>query len=147
MRYPERKVNTMTDTANKSTVYFDGSCALCRAEISHYSSCSGAEAIEFKDVSSPLATPGPGLSRELAMARFHMRSADGSLVSGAAAFIDLAAVAELEMGGTAGVVAGRTPAAGDRLPDVSAAPAVAGGRRPGLGGTAYPPSKFAFLTP
>ena len=87
MRYPERKVNTMTDTANKSTVYFDGSCALCRAEISHYSSCSGAEAIEFKDVSSPLATPGPGLSRELAMARFHMRSADGSLVSGAAAFI------------------------------------------------------------
>lgn len=47
----------MQEDASRMTVYFDGSCPLFSAEISQYRSREGAEAIEFTDVSCPLAGP------------------------------------------------------------------------------------------
>lgn len=68
------------------TVYFDGACPLCSAEIGHYAGLAGSERLCFVDVSAPDAQTGPDLPREAAMARFHVRRADGRLLSGAPAF-------------------------------------------------------------
>lgn len=74
---------------DRLTVYFDGSCPLCTAEIGHYRKLDRAGAVAFADVSSPGDDPGPDLAREDAMARFHVRTPDGRLLSGAAAFAAL----------------------------------------------------------
>jgi len=93
------------------TVYYDGACPLCRMEISHYRKQEGAERIAFVDVAQAQDAPGPDLTREAALARFHVRGADGALVSGAA----------LALGGAARRTAGRPVAAGARLSRLSAA--------------------------
>lgn len=73
--------------SNKPTVYFDGSCPLCSAEIRHYASCDGGDKLRFVDVSSEGADLGGDLACNDAMSRFHVRLPDGTLLSGARAFI------------------------------------------------------------
>lgn len=77
----------MSDKGCDLTVYYDGACPLCRAEIAHYSKQEGAEAISFVDICA--AAPGalgPDLDRDKALGRFHVREADGKLIAGAAGF-------------------------------------------------------------
>ncbi len=69
------------------TVYFDGSCPLCSAEIGHYASREGGERLNFVHVSARGGAPGPDLSCADAMRRFHVRLPDGTLLSGARAFV------------------------------------------------------------
>ncbi len=72
------------------TVYYDGGCPLCRAEIDHYRGCQGADRLDFVDVGRDAGSAlGEGLDRQAALARFHVRDAHGRLVSGAAAFARL----------------------------------------------------------
>jgi len=78
----------MQDDA-RTQVYFDGGCPVCSREIATYRRAEGAEAVCFVDVSQPDAALAPGLTREAAMARMHVRRADGSMASGAAAFAAL----------------------------------------------------------
>lgn len=75
----------------RPTVFFDGSCPLCRREIGFYLRQRGADAIDWRDVSSISgdACVAPGLDCTTAMQRFHVRNADGEIKSGAAAFAEL----------------------------------------------------------
>lgn len=74
---------------SQKTIYFDGACPLCSLEIAHYKRQSGAENLCFLDISHEGVEAGDGLTREAALARFHVRAADGSLLSGAAAFVSI----------------------------------------------------------
>lgn len=73
------------------TVFYDGGCPLCRAEIDHYRGCTGADRLAFVDVghAAPAQALGPDLDRRSALRRFHVRAQDGQLLSGAAAFARL----------------------------------------------------------
>ena len=75
----------MNDQPTCLTVYFDGSCPLCRREIAMYRRLPQAATIAWVDVSAAQDLGG-ALSCEAAMARFHVRDAQGRLFSGAAAF-------------------------------------------------------------
>ncbi|MEM8571371.1 MAG: DUF393 domain-containing protein [Pseudomonadota bacterium] len=77
------------ETCDRAQVYFDGACPLCASEIAHYQAQKGAENLHFLDISAPGANPGADLSAEDAKQRFHVRRADGELVSGARAFIEI----------------------------------------------------------
>jgi predicted DCC family thiol-disulfide oxidoreductase YuxK len=72
----------------KSTVYFDGSCSLCRAEIGYYRR-KDQDALCFVDISETGAAPPGGITQERAMKRFYVRASNGRVLSGAAAFVEV----------------------------------------------------------
>ena len=73
----------------KSTVYFDGSCPLCRAEIGYYRRKDQVGALCFVDISEAGAVTPEGITQQRAMKRFHVRASDGRVLSGAAAFVEV----------------------------------------------------------
>lgn len=74
----------------RATLYFDGACPVCAREIAMYRRETGAERLCFVDAARCDADAlGHGLSRDAALARMHLRLADGRLVSGAQAFTEL----------------------------------------------------------
>ena len=72
------------------TVYFDGGCPVCSREIAAYRRLRGGESIFWVDASAcEDAALNGDLDRVSALQRLHVRCADGTLVSGAAAFVEL----------------------------------------------------------
>ncbi len=77
-------------TPPAATVFYDGACPICTAEMAQYRKARGAECVAFVDVASCDAEAlAPGLTREAALARMHVLTADGQMASGAAAFVAL----------------------------------------------------------
>ena len=74
----------------EATLYYDGGCPVCAREIAVYQKAEGADRVAFVDVTrcAP-AGLGPNLTSNAALARIHLRLADGRLVSGAEAFAAL----------------------------------------------------------
>jgi predicted DCC family thiol-disulfide oxidoreductase YuxK len=70
------------------TVMYDGACPLCRREIGVYQSLSPLEPVSWLDVSKQNINMSPEDQARF-MARFHVRTKDGQLLSGAAAFVAL----------------------------------------------------------
>ena len=81
--------NDLADSDSKIVIFYDGACPLCRAEVRQYGRGAGAQALCLRDISQPQAQLPAALSRAQAMARFHVVAADGRLLSGARAFIEV----------------------------------------------------------
>jgi len=76
--------------AGATCVYYDGGCPLCRAEIAGYQRAEAGGALCWVDANAGgAAALGPGLDRAAALARLHVRRADGTLLRGAAAFAEI----------------------------------------------------------
>jgi len=75
-----------SSACERITVYYDGACPLCQAEIGIYQRQDHAGALKLVDVSAGSTVMPHDLSRQTALARFHVRGPDGRLESGAAAF-------------------------------------------------------------
>ena len=76
----------MTEQQNRTTVYYDGACPVCRREIAFMQRRAGSENVAFEDISDEKSTLPEGVAREAALARFHVRGTDGIVRNGAAGF-------------------------------------------------------------
>ena len=73
-----------------TSVLYDGACPICAKEINLYRGQAGAELVRWLDVSRLAEREIPlGLSRREVLARFHVIGNDGSIKTGAAAFVAL----------------------------------------------------------
>ena len=79
---------SVASTSCQSTLYFDGSCSLCQAEIGYYRKLDRSGALRFVDVSAVGASAPDEVTRQQAMERFHVQAGDGRTLSGAAELAD-----------------------------------------------------------
>lgn len=72
------------------TVFYDGACPLCRAEIKAYQNADGHNRVLWLDANTCSEQDfGADLNRGEALQKFHVRRPDGSTVSGAKAFVEI----------------------------------------------------------
>ncbi len=78
----------MTASSPTCAVFYDGSCPLCTAEIGVYRAQDTKGALTLIDVSQSTDLPD-GLTQAAVMARFHVMTQEGRVLSGAAAFVEV----------------------------------------------------------
>lgn len=74
------------DSGRRLTVWYDGDCPICAAEIGLMRRLDRSRAIAFVDLRLPGACPA---DRESRLARLHAQVRGGPMVSGAAAFVEM----------------------------------------------------------
>jgi predicted DCC family thiol-disulfide oxidoreductase YuxK len=81
---------TTSESPTTLTVLYDGSCPLCRTEISYLSGLAERHrdsALCFVDISDDTSDARDAAERKALLARFHVEHADGTRLDGAAAFV------------------------------------------------------------
>jgi predicted DCC family thiol-disulfide oxidoreductase YuxK len=74
----------------QTTVFYDGGCPLCRREVQHYQRIDRGCAVRWIDIDAQdTRLEHFGLTRDTAMARFHVQDREGDMQTGAAAFVAL----------------------------------------------------------
>jgi len=86
---PSLTKTTETPRCDSLTVLFDGACPLCRREVSLYRGLQPLQPLLWLDVSAQTTSFTNAEDRSRFMSRFHVRRADGELLSGAKAFVAL----------------------------------------------------------
>jgi predicted DCC family thiol-disulfide oxidoreductase YuxK len=74
---------------SKATVFYNGSCPVCRTEIEHYRRLDrdADAALEWRDIAGPDGDAAPrGVDAEAMRRRLHVGNADGRLLVGVPAF-------------------------------------------------------------
>ena len=84
-----KMIGPMTGNRQNLTIFYDGSCPLCTAEIGHYKKADTNGDLNCVDVSSTKFEGDTMITRQAAMARFHIRLADGQQFSGARGFVEV----------------------------------------------------------
>lgn len=80
----------MSEGSTRFSVFYDGGCPLCVREIGFYRRQSGADRIDWVDLSEVSdGNVAPGLSCQAALARFHVQTRSGELLQGGTAFAAL----------------------------------------------------------
>ena len=74
-------MNSLVNEPASVSVFFDGSCPLCRREVRMYQKMASSVPIRWIDVASNLEENTTGRSCAELMSRFHVRTADGILLS------------------------------------------------------------------
>ena len=79
--------STLANTAPELTLYYDGQCPLCVAEIEFLQSRSTKDQLAFVDVTqTDFEAAGHNISCDAAMAQIHGRTADGQVLVGVPVF-------------------------------------------------------------
>lgn len=88
-KQPNMPSNAIRES-KKATVFYDGSCPMCSREIKHYRRLKGSESIQWIDAATNVhELEKHGLTRDQAMARFHVLDAKQQWQTGAYGFIEL----------------------------------------------------------
>ncbi|MEI7465380.1 MAG: demethoxyubiquinone hydroxylase family protein [Burkholderiales bacterium] len=77
------------EASQSLTVLYDGACPLCRREVGVYRGLTPLQPLRWCDVSDANLPLPPGGHRADYLARFHVQQGDGTMLSGARAFIAL----------------------------------------------------------
>ncbi len=76
----------MKSKTSSCKVFYDGSCPLCKREISLYSRLDKEKEIEWLDVSQSETFIPDGMTRDRLLSRIHLLDSEGKLQIGASAF-------------------------------------------------------------
>jgi len=85
----EERTGSMSGNRQNLTIFYDGSCPLCTAEIRHYKQADTNGALNCVDVSSAKFKGDARITQQAAMERFHVRLVDGQQFSGARGFVEV----------------------------------------------------------